>query len=156
MQPDPAGNQNGPLRGQPSNASTHGPSHSSQPSALSTQHSALGPQSSVLSPRLSPHVVPLQVLLAVWGALLALTIVTVAATWVDLGAFNLWLAMVIATVKASFVALYFMHLRYDKPFNALVFVSALVFVMLFVALALMDTAEYQPELIPGHAPLVEQ
>ena len=55
------------------------------------------------------------------------TVATVAATWVDLGGWNLWIALGIATVKASLVALYFMHLRYDNPFYALIFVTALVF-----------------------------
>jgi len=102
------------------------------------------------------HIVPVRILLAVWIGLMVLTMVTVAATWVELGRFNLWLAMIIATVKASLVALYFMHLRYDKPFNAIVLVGSLVFVMLFVGVAMMDVKEYQPELIPGYAPLIEQ
>jgi cytochrome c oxidase subunit 4 len=101
-------------------------------------------------------VVPLWLLLVVWGALVALTVVTVAATRVDLGAFNIWLALAIATVKGSLVALYFMHLRWDRPFNAIVFVGSLAFVALFIGLALMDTLEYQPELIPGHAPAMER
>ncbi|MCS7182939.1 MAG: cytochrome C oxidase subunit IV family protein [Thermoanaerobaculum sp.] len=98
------------------------------------------------------HVVPLRVLVTVWAALMVLTVVTVAATWVDLGKLNLWLALAIATLKASLVVLYFMHMRYDQPFNAIVFIGALLFVMLFVVFALMDTKAYQPELIPGYAP----
>jgi cytochrome c oxidase subunit 4 len=98
------------------------------------------------------HVVPMRVLVAVWLSLMVLTVITVAATWVDLGSLNLWLALAIATLKASLVLLYFMHMRYDHPFNAIVFIGALLFVMLFVVLALMDTRAYQPELIPGYAP----
>ena len=98
------------------------------------------------------HVVPMRVLLAVWAALVVLSVVTVAATGVDLGSLNLWLAMAIATLKASLVLLYFMHMRYDAPFNAVIFVAALLFVMLFVSFALIDTAAYQPEMIPGYAP----
>jgi cytochrome c oxidase subunit 4 len=93
------------------------------------------------------HVVPLKVLLAVWSVLLVLTCLTVAATWVDLGGGNLWLAMVIATVKASLVALYFMHLRYDQPFYAIVLLTALLFILLFVGLVLVDTTHYQYQLI---------
>lgn len=89
---------------------------------------------------------PAYLLLAVFLALLLLTFVTVAATWIDFGEFNLWLAMGIATLKAALVALYFMHLRYDKPLNAILFVGALVFVALFLGLTLMDTLEYQPEI----------
>jgi hypothetical protein len=47
-------------------------------------------------------------------------------------------------------------MRYDRPINAIVFVTALLFVMLFVGFALMDTLAYQPELIPGYAPAVTQ
>jgi cytochrome c oxidase subunit 4 len=100
------------------------------------------------------HIVPVRLLLTVWAVLIVMTLITVAATWVDLGALNLWLAMAIATAKGSLVVLYFMHLRWDRPFNAVVFIGALVFVMLFVSLALMDTMAYQPELIPGPAPMV--
>lgn len=98
------------------------------------------------------HVMPLWLLTAVWLALMGLTYVTVAATHFDLGRLNLWLAMAIATIKAYLVALYFMHLRYDRPFNGLLFLGALAFVMLFVGFALMDTLSYAPEMIPGYAP----
>lgn len=100
------------------------------------------------------HVVPLEVLFGVWLVLVVLTAVTVGAVKVDLGALNIWIALAIALVKASFVGLYFMHLRYDSPFNALVLVASLLFVVLFVGLALIDTAHYQHELIPGYAPEV--
>ncbi len=102
------------------------------------------------------HIVPLRVLAGVWLVLLGLTVVTVAATRVDLGGFNLWLALAIATLKASLVVLYFMHMRYDRPMNAIVFLTALLFVMLFVSFALMDTRAYEPDLIPGYAPGVPE
>jgi len=92
------------------------------------------------------HIVPLAVLLAVFAALLVLTAATVAATWVDLGAWNLAIALGIATAKAALVALYFMHLRYDNPFYALVFVAALVFLALFLVLTLLDAVAYQPDI----------
>jgi len=102
------------------------------------------------------HVVPLRVLVAVWGVLVVLTWTTVAITWVDLGALNLWAALAIATVKASLVVMYFMHLRYDRPFNAVILITSLAFLALFVGFALVDTLEYQPELIPGYAPAMER
>jgi len=108
-----------------------------------------------LSPPTHPavgHVVPLGVLFGVLGVLLALTVLTVAITWVDLGALNLVLALAIATVKGSLVGLYFMHLRWDRPFNAIVLALALALVALFVVVALLDSEEYQPDLIPGYAP----
>jgi len=101
------------------------------------------------------HVVPVPLLSAVLVALLALTFATVAITWVDLGGLNLWLALGVAVLKASLVALFFMHLRWDKPFNAIVFIASLALVMLFVGIALMDSRQYKPELIPGYAPGIE-
>ena len=99
---------------------------------------------------------PFKVLAAVWGTLLALTVFTVAVAGVDLGRFNLEIALAIATIKASLVLLYFMHMRYDRPMNAIVFIAALFFFMLFVSLALLDSHAYAPDLIPGYAPALPQ
>jgi cytochrome c oxidase subunit IV len=90
------------------------------------------------------HAVPAKVLLGVFGALLVLTFLTVAARRIDLGHFNIVLALAIAVVKAGLVALFFMHLRYDNLFNGVILIVAMLFVMLFISLALMDTQEYQP------------
>ncbi len=90
------------------------------------------------------HLMPAKVLIAVGGTLLFLTAVTVWVTAVDLGrSGNLVVAMVIATIKAFMVCAYFMHLKYDKPFNALVFASSLLFVGLFITIALLDKGEYE-------------
>jgi cytochrome c oxidase subunit 4 len=92
------------------------------------------------------HILPVPLLLGVFVALVILTVATVAATWVDLGRWNLHLAMTIAMVKGTLVALYFMHLRYDKPFHALIFITALVFLALFLSGTLVDTLQYQPDI----------
>ncbi len=102
------------------------------------------------------HVVSLRTLAAVLAMLLALTWATVAATWFDMGDFNLWVALVVAVVKATFVALYFMHLRWERPINTIFFVASIVFFALFIGFALMDTQTYQDELIPGYAPAVDR
>ncbi len=102
------------------------------------------------------HVVPIKVLVAVWLVLLVLTWITVSATKMDLGPLNIIIALTIAAVKCAFVVLYFMHLRYDKPFHAVVFAVALLFVFLFISLALLDTSQYKPDLIPGYAPAMEE
>ena len=91
------------------------------------------------------HVVSVQVLLGVFGALLALTALTVAVSYVDFGALNLLVAIGVATVKASLVALYFMHLRYDSPFNAVVFLIGVAFLALFLAITMLDTIKYHPD-----------
>ena len=75
------------------------------------------------------------------------TWLTVTATYVDLGSLNIWIGLAIATAKAVLVALYFMHLRWDKPFNAFVFLTAFAFLAIFVGIAMMDTGQYQDEII---------
>jgi cytochrome c oxidase subunit 4 len=102
------------------------------------------------------HVVPLRILAGILALLLFLTVVTVAVTYVDLGPLNIWIAMIIATVKAVFVALFFMHLKYDRPISAVVLVASLLFVALFVGLVLLDVHAYHPDLIPGYAPGITQ
>lgn len=90
------------------------------------------------------HVASVKVLLGTGGALLFLTLVTVAATKVDFGAsINLGIAMAIAVVKASLVILFFMHLKYDKIFHTVIFMSAILAAALFVGFTLMDSGQYQ-------------
>lgn len=105
------------------------------------------------------HVVPLRLLVGVWAALVVLTVVTVAVTYIPaevLGPFTLWVALGIAGLKASLVALYFMHLRWDRPLNGVIMVISILVVILFVGGALTDTAEYQGDMIPGYAPRMQR
>lgn len=102
------------------------------------------------------HVVPLRVLIGVWAALIVLTWITVSATNFDLGNGNIVLALLIAVAKSAIVALFFMHLIYDKPFNAVIFISATLFVMLFISFVLIDTKENKADMIPGYAPTIEE
>ena len=89
------------------------------------------------------HVVPGWLLLAVFAVLIFLTFVTVAVTWVDFGrTANVWVAIVIAAIKAGLVALYFMHLRWDSPFNSVILIAALFFVALLIGIIVLDTSEY--------------
>jgi cytochrome c oxidase subunit 4 len=92
------------------------------------------------------HIVPFYVLAATFGGLLVLTVVTVGASYFDFGKLNLWVALLIAGLKASLVVYFFMHLRWDRPLNSVIFLSALAFVLLFIGFALTDTEEYQPDI----------
>ena len=90
------------------------------------------------------HVATIKTLVTTGGTLLVLTLVTVLATKIDFGAnINLAIAMVIAVTKATLVVLFFMHLRYDRLFHTVVFVSALCAASLFVGFTLMDSSQYQ-------------
>jgi cytochrome c oxidase subunit 4 len=89
------------------------------------------------------HVVPPKVLLAVYGVLLLLTIITVEVTNFEMGNWNVWVALLVALIKAGVVALYFMHLRWDSPFNAICLIAALFFVCIFIGIAVLDSREYK-------------
>ncbi|MEP6866206.1 MAG: cytochrome C oxidase subunit IV family protein [Deltaproteobacteria bacterium] len=90
------------------------------------------------------HVASVKTLVGTGGTLLLLTLLTVAATKIDFGAnINLAVAMVIAVTKATLVILFFMHLRYDRLFHTVVFVSAICAASLFVGFTLMDSSQYQ-------------
>jgi cytochrome c oxidase subunit 4 len=81
-------------------------------------------------------------------ALVSLTILTVGQSYIDLGKLNLVVVILIATTKASLVVSFFMHLRYDNKFNALIFISCIFFVGIFFSYTMNDTehrGEHDPD-----------
>jgi cytochrome c oxidase subunit 4 len=76
---------------------------------------------------------------AVFLGLLFLTGLTVGQSYVDLGKANLIFVILIATMKASLVVTFFMHLKWDNKFNALIFLSTIFFIGVFFAYTLNDT-----------------
>ena len=84
------------------------------------------------------HVVPVRVYVTVFGTLLALTALTTAAAFVDLGPFNNVVALGIAACKASLVVLFFMHVRYSSKLIGLAVVAGLAWLAILVVLSLSD------------------
>lgn len=76
---------------------------------------------------------------AVWGALIVLTAVTVLVSYADLGVMNVVVALFVASVKASLVALYFMHLRHEDRLVWAFALTPILFLVLIVAGTLSDT-----------------
>ncbi len=85
---------------------------------------------------------PVWQLIAVFLALIVLTVLTVAQASLDLGNTELFVSLVIATVKASLVIMFFMHMLHDKPLNAILFIGSFIFVALFLGFTLMDASAY--------------
>ena len=94
------------------------------------------------------HVSSIPQLFMVFGALVALTTLTVALSGKLPGAGGMMVAMGIATVKALLVALYFMHLRYDRPFHGYVFLASIMFVACFFGITSLDSAAYRKDILP--------
>lgn len=93
---------------------------------------------------LGHHITPLSVYWTVFAALMVLTVVTVAVSvgptmlGISMGGYAIWVALIVASCKATLVATFFMHLKYDERFNALIFVSCLFFMGVFFAFTMMD------------------
>lgn len=85
---------------------------------------------------------------ATLAALLVLTAITVFVAQFDFGSVNVVVALVIATIKASLVALIFMHLRWDKPLNAIIAVSGFLFLALFLMFCITDV-DSREHPVPG-------
>jgi cytochrome c oxidase subunit 4 len=95
------------------------------------------------------HIIGPRVYVVILLALLAGTALTVAASFVDLGAWRLtptltisWnpvVALAIATSKAVLVVLYFMHVRYSSKLTWLAIVAG---IFMFLTLILMTLSDY--------------
>ena len=84
------------------------------------------------------------------------TVITVAARYIDLGEANIYLAIGIAVIKATLVSLFFMHLRWDRPFNLMVLVGSMLFVVLMMIFCMMDVGQNMPTENKGNPAKVQQ
>ena len=78
--------------------------------------------------------------LTIITTLLALTGITVFAAFVDLGKFNIVVALLIATIKATLVVLIFMHAKYAPERTKLVIVAGIFWLALLLFMTLSDYA----------------
>lgn len=81
------------------------------------------------------HVVPYKVYVFILLALIALTLLSIAITTIDLGGLAVAGALSFAIVKSFLVLTWFMHLRYDKP----IIILMVVFVFLVIAVTVLVT-----------------
>ncbi len=88
----------------------------------------------------------------IWVLLLVFTVTTVLTGRLDLGALNLPLALTIASVKATLVVLFFMHLSESHGVNRLVFVVSILFVLVLIAGVFGDLLTRYPLTLPVGAP----
>lgn len=77
----------------------------------------------------------------IWITLLACTYITYKAAFLELGPFNAAVALGIATLKATLVALFFMHIWHaSEKYTKVVVISALFFLLLLLGLTMADYA----------------
>jgi cytochrome c oxidase subunit IV len=77
--------------------------------------------------------------IAIGVVLLVLTVTTAGVAFINLGPLNPVVALLIATIKASLVVLFFMHVKgASEKLTAAVVVSGFFFLMILLALSLAD------------------
>lgn len=84
------------------------------------------------------HITPILTYVKVAGALFVLTILTVTAHQMELGALKAPVAFFIASIKAVLVMLWFMHLKDEEITNKVIFASGFFFLALLFALSAAD------------------
>jgi cytochrome c oxidase subunit 4 len=90
--------------------------------------------------------------LAVWLALIAGTVLTVITGRMDLGAGNIFVAITIASVKATLVVLFFMHMIDTPAANRIVFVTSIVFAIVLIVGVFGDLWTRNEMSLPSGAP----
>jgi len=77
--------------------------------------------------------------IAIGATLIVLTMVTAEVALINLGPFNPVVALLIATIKATLVVLFFMHVKgASEKLTAAVVVSGFFFLLILLALSLAD------------------
>ena len=87
---------------------------------------------------MSEHISSVKLYVGIWLALLAGTALTVLAALVDMGPFNPIVALAIATIKATLVVLFFMHVKYGSSLTKLIVGTAFFFLAIMLTLTFSD------------------
>ena len=88
----------------------------------------------------SEHIVSPGMYATIITTLLILTGITVGAAYVNLGQFNIVVALLIATIKATLVVLIFMHAKYAPERTKLVIIAGIFWLALLLFMTLSDYA----------------
>jgi len=84
------------------------------------------------------HVASKKMYFTIFGALMLLTAITVGAAQVDLGIFNVVVALLIAGIKASLVVLFFMHVYHNNALVKLTAACGFIWLIFMFAITFSD------------------
>jgi cytochrome c oxidase subunit 4 len=87
---------------------------------------------------MSGHIVPVRTYLGIFLGLMALTALTTAVAFLDLGRWNTVVALAIAVVKMLLVILFFMHVKYSGGLTRVIILAGFFWFAILVALTLSD------------------
>ena len=75
---------------------------------------------------------------SIFAALIILTATTVGVTYIDVGRFNLVIALLIAVTKATLVVLFFMHVKQSSALTKIFVVAGLFWMAILITLTFTD------------------
>ncbi len=84
------------------------------------------------------HIVSPKVYVVIFLALLALTSLTVGASFIEMGIFNPIIALGIAVIKAVLVVLFFMHVKYSTKLTKLTVGAGVFTFFILIGMTLAD------------------
>jgi cytochrome c oxidase subunit 4 len=73
-----------------------------------------------------------------WLSLVVLTAITVTVAGMSFGAFSVFVALLVASIKASVVIYFFMHLKYESRLFHIMLFIVIVTLAIFIALTFTD------------------
>jgi cytochrome c oxidase subunit IV len=98
---------------------------------------------------MSEHIVPVKIYYGVFGALMFFTVLTYFAATIDLGSFNLVVALAIAIIKATLVILFFMHVKYSTTLTKAIVASGFFFFLIMIFFTMNDLLTRGWSGVPG-------
>lgn len=84
------------------------------------------------------HVIPRKTYYLIFGLLVVLTLVTTEVAFFDFGLMNPVIALTIAVVKATFVVLFFMHMKYNSRLTMIIGAAGIFWLGILLVLTMSD------------------
>ncbi len=88
---------------------------------------------------MAEHISSKKLYITIWAILICFTVITAAVSRVDLGQFSGIVALIIATIKAMLVILFFMHVKYiSEKMTVIVIVAGVFWLLIMMVLSMTD------------------
>jgi len=84
------------------------------------------------------HIIPYRTFLLILLLLVTLTLISVSVTQIYLGTLTVAIALLIATIKSSFVLRFFMHLKFENRMFTIMVSSVALLIGVVILLTLLD------------------
>ncbi|MBI5740300.1 MAG: cytochrome C oxidase subunit IV family protein [Nitrospirae bacterium] len=84
------------------------------------------------------HTIGFKTYIAIWFCLVVLTAITVTVSGLNMGRYGALASVLIASVKAALVLLFFMHLKYERPFLKLMLLVTICTIAVIIGLTFFD------------------